>query len=213
MTGCWALRGLFAGSIVLVLTGADANLPIRNAPEKKIIAALKVLFTAQIDFRANDREGNWVSDYWTGDIAGLYYMTSAGVKGNKDVPIRLIDPTLAAADAAPLQAGAASGEYAEPRKLARFGYYPYRFRVMTADATVTPSVPYQQDTGGRVMMGRVHSNTRFGFCGYSMKSGGATQRTFIVNEKGVIYGKNTGGKPVLEWPGAEELKSGWTKVE
>ena len=114
MTGCLALRGVLAGTMVLVLTGADANGPVKFAPEEKIIAGMKVLIIAQADFRANDREGNRVQDYRTGDIAGFYFMTNVRIKGNDDPSIRLIDRNLAAADAAPLKAGAASGEYAKP---------------------------------------------------------------------------------------------------
>ena len=82
---------------------------------------------------------------------------------------------------------------------------------MTADATVDPPVIYQRDTDGTGAT--VHNSSRFGICAYPVKFGGATRRTFIVNENNILYEKNTGGKPVLMWPSAEDLKSKWKKVE
>src|SRR4029450_1021468 len=65
---------------------------------------LKILVTAETDFRANDRDGNRLNDYWTGDVKGLYTLTSAVVPGAKanstlDPSIKLIELSMAAADA------------------------------------------------------------------------------------------------------------------
>ena len=216
MTGTSALRGALSGALILVLTGAgvgaeDANGPVNYVPEKKVISALRVLATAQADFRANDRDGNRVQDYWTGDIAGLYYLTSAAVKGNKDAPIKLIAPELAAADAGPLKPGAAGGEYAAIGTPAQSGFHPYRFRIMTADASVEPTVMYQADTDGRGLP--IHNSSRFGFCAYPARYHGAGRRTLIINENNVIFAKKTGGKPVLTWPSDREIALEWTRVK
>lgn len=191
----------------------DTGGPSRKAvPEKKVIAALKVLAYAMADFRANDRDGNRVQDFWTGDVAGLRYMTSACSKGNDDPPIRLIAADLAAADAAPLRAGDASGEYAAPDSPSRSGFYPYRFRIMTKDGSVDPPIPYQQDTGGTGKMGAVHNASRFGICVYPSGNHAGGRRTLIINEGNVIFASPADGKPVLRWPSDQELASKWTPV-
>ena len=46
--------------------------------ERNSSASLKTIVTAQADFRANDRDGNGVADYWRGDIAGLYVLKPQG---------------------------------------------------------------------------------------------------------------------------------------
>ena len=65
--------------------------------ERSANASLKTVATAQADFRANDRDGNGVQDYWHGDIAGLY-----AIRGIDDQPIKLIDISVAGADNAPI---------------------------------------------------------------------------------------------------------------
>jgi len=49
--------------------------------------------TAQADFRANDRDGNEIQDYWRKDVAGLYTVRDQ----------KLIELSLAAADARPTE--------------------------------------------------------------------------------------------------------------
>jgi hypothetical protein len=57
---------------------------------------LKLLASAQLDFRALDRDGNGIQDFWRGDVAGLY-----SIRGPDGNPIRLCELRLAAADARP----------------------------------------------------------------------------------------------------------------
>ena len=42
----------------------------RNGPERSPSASLKTIASAQADFRANDRDGDGVQQFWRGDIAG-----------------------------------------------------------------------------------------------------------------------------------------------
>src|SRR5215203_2691977 len=67
----------------------------RAENERNASASLKTLSSAEADFRANDRDWNHVNDFWTGDVKGLYTMTSAEIRGagaaSKDLPIRLIE--------------------------------------------------------------------------------------------------------------------------
>src|SRR5213595_925662 len=75
----------------------------RASNERNASTTLKTLTSAEADFRANDRDGNKVADFWTGDVKGLYTMTSAAVIGNTnsttDPAIKLIELSVASADA------------------------------------------------------------------------------------------------------------------
>ena len=59
--------------------------------------SLKTITSAQADYRANDRDGNHLNDYWRGDIAGLYTIQSC----NGDA-IKLIELSVASADDRPV---------------------------------------------------------------------------------------------------------------
>ncbi len=184
----------------------------RAANERNASASLKTLATAESDFRANDREDNKVNDFWTGDVAGLYCMTSAAIAGNADVPLKLIEVSIAGADAVPLAAGAAGGEYAEitdyTSMAPKSGYY---FRAMMRDREGEED--YAVDTGGTPVMGAVHNNSRFGFCAYPANYWSSGKKTFIINEGNTMFWMDTQGKPVLEWPTDAELRAGWSKMD
>ncbi|MBI3857453.1 MAG: hypothetical protein HY293_17340 [Planctomycetes bacterium] len=57
---------------------------------------LKTIASAQADFRANDRDGNGRTDYWRGDVAGLYTLKNQGQE------IKLIELSVAMADDRPV---------------------------------------------------------------------------------------------------------------
>src|SRR5262245_44319035 len=63
--------------------------------ERLAVHALKTLTVAEVDFRSNDRDGNRINDFWTGDVAGLYYL-----KDPTGSTLRLIESRLADADPA-----------------------------------------------------------------------------------------------------------------
>lgn len=72
-----------------------------GAHERCSSASLKTLSVAEADFRANDRDWCSVNDFWTGDVVGLYTLTSAAVSGEgsaKDPSILLIELSVAAVD-------------------------------------------------------------------------------------------------------------------
>jgi hypothetical protein len=186
------------------LQAAVSGLPAAN--ERNAWASLKTLATAEADFRANDRDNNKVNDFWVGDVAGLY--TIDGGSGM----IKLIEVSIALADGAPLEKGAAGGkipaltDVGQPGPKA--GYY---FRVMTHDTSNGKSELYAQDTDAK--MGKVHNTSSFGFCAYPAEYGVTGTRTFIINEGNVLFSKDTAGEPVHEWPSNDELKSEWQKMD
>ncbi len=179
-----------------------------SSNERNASASLKTLASAQADFRANDRDGNQINDFWTGDVAGLYALQPAG-----DAAIKLIELSVAAADAAPLAKGSAGGLHAGLEKFAapspKAGY---QFQTMTFDRSATPPEGYQQDTGGRLPMGKVHCHSRFAFCAFPAEYGATGRMTYILNEGNTVFVGDTHGEPVLEWPTDEELRKSWRKL-
>jgi hypothetical protein len=158
--------------------------------ERDAMATLKMLSAVEADFRANDRDWNHVNDFWTGDVAGLYYIKSHE-KGNEK-EIHLIDRGVAEADGAPLKALVQSP----------IPYRGYVFIVLDEDDTLEGSDEriYRQDTGGNPPMGKVHNTSKFGFCAYPAKYGVTGHHTFIVNENNTVFKLDIGGKPVRHWP-------------
>ena len=205
----------------------------RASNERTASTALKTLSSAEADFRSNDRDWNHVNDFWTGDVKGLYTMTSAGVRGagtsEKDPAIKLIELETAAADADPalysaggenmsLQAFAAPA----PRK----GYW---FAALLTDLTLkdTEEATYKRDTGGTPSMGKCHNTSKFGFVAFP-DSSSAGKYIFQVNENNTIFRWPVTGKPregsnvppgldtipgrYLTWPDDSELKTFWSEL-
>src|SRR6185295_18201908 len=71
---------------------------------------LKTIAAAQADFRANDRDGDGVRQFWRADIAGLYALAPGGGPA-----IRLIEQSVALADARPASAYAGLGKQTPQR--------------------------------------------------------------------------------------------------
>lgn len=169
--------------------------------ERTVSASLKTLCAAEATFRGNDHEGNRVMDYWTGDVAGLYSLTSPFSKE----PMKLIDLSVALADSAPLEEGAAGGGYVA---ITRFGvrapHVGYYFRAMRTNRSGGSAEEYQQETESK--MGKVHNLRMFGFCAYPAEYGKTGMKTFIVSEQGQVYWSDTQGQIISEWPGT---LSGW----
>ena len=178
----------------------------RAANERTAVAALLMLESAEAEFRSNDRDGNGVRDFWTGDVAGLYSMTSAAEPGADDDTLQLIELSIAAADAEPLEEGAAGGEYGS------FGGFissrsGFLFQAIEADAE---GEPYARDTDNK--MGAVHNEYGFAFCAFPELYGPGGQSTYIINEDGVVWKADLGGEPLFRWPTEEDLELNWERV-
>lgn len=155
----------------------------RASYERGAAACLRTFVSAQADFRANDRDGNGLQDYWTADVRGLYYQSSKGA------PIALIHATMAHADGAPLEAQAQAVPWAG-----------YLFVAMRTD-----------ERGEAYNRGAGRHPTQFAFCAYPIdRSSG--RYTFIVNERNLIYKKEISGQPVLKWP-ADPAAEGWAPLD
>jgi hypothetical protein len=180
--------------------------------ERHATVGVKTLASAEAIFRAMDSDGNLVNDFWTGDVSGLYSLNP--VAGRPEFALKLIEITVAAADAAPLEAGAAGGKYVPIATYAERGPKSgYWFQAMKRDRSVSPPEPYPSDTGGRPAMGEVHNNSRFGFCAFPAEYGVTGRRTIILNECNTLFWRDTGGAPVLEWPTDDEIIRFWKKLD
>jgi prepilin-type N-terminal cleavage/methylation domain-containing protein len=196
----------------------------RAANERNAATSLKTLVSAEADFRSNDRDCNKVKDFWTGDVAGLYGMTSAVLVGNTDAPIKLIDLAVAGADSAPLASGAAGNEYCPVSQFTvqspKSGHWYY---AMANDAPAGGSA-YAVDTGGTPVMGAVHNQGKFAFLTYPdvWRSGG--KKVFMINETSAMFSreistsiKSSNLSPPTaplsawrDWPTDGTLKSYWS---
>lgn len=184
----------------LLLCGL-AFLPQADANERTASATLKTFATAQADFRANDRDGNLIADYWSADVSGLYRIDTG-------ITLKLIERGAATADAKPCvpmdKEGKAHGlkiaglDKAVPRS----GYW---FAAVEK---------YEDEKGAPVKydLGNGRNLARFAFCAWPAEHGITGRHTFIISEQYVVWKMNTGGKPVDLFP-ADPARSGWTKQD
>ena len=182
-------------SVILAVCVSGLVSSQRASNERNASTALKTLESAEADFRATDRDGNHVNDFWTGDVSGLYYVKSADLK----LEIRLIEESLANADSKPLFPLTTRGS--------RKGY---SFLALDRDESVAGAAgEYKVDTdhSGR----KVHNASMFGFCAFP-ESDWAGAYQFKVNENNTIF-REPPAKPRNTFPSDEELKRYWSDMD
>ncbi len=195
----------------------------RAANERAAAASMKSVATAQADFRANDRDGNKVQDFWTGDVAGLFCIKTVDSTGSAN---KLIELSLAAADSDPLAAvnqyNPAISSYANQGP--KSGYW---FWALASDLSI-PEV-YRGSTGGNPAIGVAHyHNSKFGVITYPDSYPSSGKAAFILNEGNSMYRRSltTPVKPAsttppgpvtaagyADWPSDQQLKTYWAKSE
>jgi prepilin-type N-terminal cleavage/methylation domain-containing protein len=205
----------------------------RSSHERNSSTSLKTLCVAEADFKANDRDGNKVSDYWTADVKGLYTMTSLVTAGNAggtiDPPLKLIDLSIAAADADSVTAPAGG----ENMDITQFGVVSnkggYWYAALTTDNNHTgPESLYKQDTGGILTMGSVHNINKYAFISFP-ESPSFGKYVFIVNENAAVFRSAMsssvrlgvavppGATGILAtyraWPDDANVKAWWSKMD
>jgi hypothetical protein len=163
--------------------------------ERHASTALKMLSSAEADFRGNDRDVNGVNDFWTADVAGLYYVQAWGR------PIALIPKEIADADASPLRATTKD-------PVPFHGYY---FAALWSDESVTPPALYRQETDGKT--GKVHNLTQFGFVAYPAEPDVSGKYIFVLNENNSLRMAHASeGPPPESWPNFRDAKRTWGTV-
>ena len=174
---------------------AEAGAAALAANERSASASLKTLATAEADFKANDRDGNGLKDFWVGDVSGLYRYNTTN---NRE--IKLIEKTLADADAAPLKnQNLAALKRDQP--LPKTGYL----------FAVLPKYVDKEKTENYHSGGFRHGN-RFGFAAYPAEYGKSGRYTFIINETNTVWKKDLGGKPPEMFPESPS-KDEWEKLD
>jgi len=150
--------------------------------------SLKTLTSAEADFRANDRDGNRINDFWTGDVSGLYSVKPVG--GGPE--LRLIEESVANADAKPVST--------LPKETMPKGGHLYQ-ALDRDDGVEGPEREYKRDTdkSGR----KVHNDSKFGFCAFP-KSGHTGKYVIFVNENNTIL-RTREREPRTSFPSDKEL--------
>ena len=205
----------------------------RASNERNASTSLKTLTSAEADFRANDRDWNHVNDFWTGDVKGLYTMTSAAITGNSnsttDAIIKLIELSIASADtdSALVSAG---GECAALSSFAvaspKAGYW-YQALILDNAMGGSTEATYKMDTAGTPNMGSCHNTSKFGFMAFP-DSQSAGKYVYMVNENNTIFRSATSGQvkttttnppgnfttgSYANFPTDANLKSFWSKLD
>jgi len=172
----------------------------RSANERNASTSLKTVATAEADFRSNDRDGNRVADYWTGDVAGLCLIAPQVGNSPPSGPltyaagIRLLDTSVAGADGAFAGGAAYSTAQFVPVASALVSFKPksgYWYIRLIDEVSVAGNLPFQIDTDGaaNANWGACHNVDRYGFMAFP-GSVGAGRLAFIVCNDGVIFKGN-----------------------
>jgi len=172
----------------------------RSANERNASTSLKTITVAEADFRFNDRDGNRVADYWTGDVAGLCLI--APQVGNNPPPgpltygnaIRLLDSSVAAADGAFAGGVAYSSAQFVPVATALVSFKPksgFWYIRLVNEVGIFGTLPFPIDTDGaaNANWGACHNVDRFGFMAFP-GSLGSGRLAFIVCNDGIIFKGN-----------------------
>jgi prepilin-type N-terminal cleavage/methylation domain-containing protein len=173
----------------------------RASNERNASASLKTITTAQADFRSNDRDGNLVADFWTGDVFALYGLKPI-TGGNTAAPaddaiitdaIKLIEPSVAGADGLS-NLGAygnvtivGSIQIGSPK--AGYVYRALSLGEITAGTTENLNNAATNDTDGGAFYGNVHHRNRFGVIALP-ETLSAGKLIYIVNEDNTIWKYN-----------------------
>jgi len=179
-----------AAVAIPMLTGFRPGGAAGGIAGNEMIAEVSLQFIRQAEetFKASDSDANGVADYWTRDVAGLH-----SIKDRSGQAIFLLDPATAAADP---EGAKRYGLAAAPKN----GYY-YRMMVSDPDGEV-----YQKDDGKT-------NKAKYGVVAYPATPGESGRFTFITNESGKTWKKDTQGRPVDRWPGKDPSQDGWVLAE
>ena len=188
-------RWLVVGIVLAALVAVTAAIAVpgfvqvkRASNDRNASTSLKTLSSAEADFRANDRDGNRIHDFWTADVAGLYCIHNPlEEKNGRSDPIALIELSIAAADSAPLTSPAGPYRATIGHYASNCGKSGYWFWAMESDASLNPPIPYRTDTHGESPVGSAHYHpSKFGFLAYpnSLWDG---KSAFIINESNTVF--------------------------
>lgn len=209
--------------IVLVAIVAVISLPSfrssrRASNERNASGCLKTLATAEADFRANDRDGDGVQNFWTGDVAGLYCIRAGP---SPTAPsIKLIDLEIAAADINYCPGYTPS----IVTVTTQFPSHGYWYQALRRDLGAGEAYGQKGGAGGSVSGNHFHKE-RFGFVNYPASFPRGGKVVFNLNEGNTSFkrhlvtfvpprlGEDFGDPDVCDWPSDAMLKSRWGKYD
>ncbi|MBI5365596.1 MAG: DUF2950 family protein [Planctomycetes bacterium] len=189
-----ALGGAAAGGLSLLLsvivvffTAVPTSGPEGN--QTYAYTALLEIASAERAFLELNPWGGTTRAYWTLDVAGLAMYAPPGGSA-----VKLLSSSIAAADGSPAIIYASATGPAP--------YHGYLFRAISLTAK---GEQYKRiDAMG---YGEPNSNSKaYAFCAYPEKFPDSGVDTYIINEGGEVYFRNTEGRLVDRFPKAEELK-------
>jgi len=144
--------------------------------------ALRTLAAAQAEFRANDRDGDQVSQFWRADVRGLYSLSPKGER------IKLIEVSIAAADDRPTTD--LTGVIAKSPML---GYWFRAIRHLDED----PKSP---------------DPDRFAFCAFPDTPSAGPCLFIVDETHRLYCTETRGGRGIEVYPSQEELSQKWRKL-
>lgn len=195
--GSGSASGMSSIAVIAIIAAIAIPSLLRSriaANETSAIGGLKQLVSYEASWRQTDADSNGMSDYWTLDVSGFRHVKDQG--GNE---VKYMDLAQARADAAP--------------KIKSFTPSPksgYFYQAIVKDET---GKPYCQNSGCPQYKGKCTNTYKFGFCAFPAEYGTTGVNTFIVNEEGQVYRKDSGGKPVDQYPGENPTEKGWELVQ
>jgi prepilin-type N-terminal cleavage/methylation domain-containing protein len=167
----------------------------RAANERNASASLKTIASAEADFRGNDRDGNKIQDYWTGDVSGLYGVAPVG----STELIKLVEISVAGADFASVgffpigNTGLApinrtSYTVAAPKA----GYWYQRMLLDPGGAAYQVNTNGVVDEAGSIAENPWWNHSKFGFYAFP-DSFAAGRNVFFLNETNTIFKRPMNG--------------------
>lgn len=141
--------------------------------EKETETALRWMGSIQVTYKTSDFRQKMINDYWTADVAGLYYLIPSG----STTPIRMIEPSVALADGNTDMTDVQT-TYAPPtpphESKPRFGYW---FQMQSK---------YENEFLKPVSYGRTHVD-RFSIVACPDEYGVTGKTVFVYGEAGTLY--------------------------
>lgn len=212
-------EALRAGAIHLYAF-PSAGLPLGGripANERNAATCLRACVTAEENLKGNDVDRNGIGDYWTADLRGLYCIVMTATKRPTAC---LSDLGMVKADTSPvpekyegidMDGDTSPDTTYDTSVIEGFSEIPvpkngYLFKALVEDEQ---GEAYAQDTDGT---GSTHNYGQYGFCAYPAEYGATGTMTFIVNNIGSVFMRDTRGRPVESWPDAAVFGASWSKV-
>jgi len=152
--------------------------------ERAAALYLRSLCFTEADYRANDRDGNGIHDFWTGDVSEFSRLG-------------LLPKEVGLADARPRTP-------LTPKPVPFRGYF---FEALATDDSVSPPESYRQDTDQK--SGKVHHLGKYAFIAYPATPGVTGRLVFIINDNNSLFYCHDATRKLSGWPTVDELRSMW----